>query len=555
VTRYPAHLEIADNGRCMAHVLELPGCIVRAPSRDEALRRLPNAIRDYHAWLRRHGEPAPPEDESIEIEIAGESIGLGPFDPGDAAALFPPDCEPVNHEEMEHHFRLMAHTRADLLALVKALPDDLLDWQPDPQSFSIRRLLRHIGNAEEWYVSRLVPPGTLPPEWEHDEALPIFEFLEMERRTAAARLRQLSDEGRSGVIYPTHWTEHPEEPWTARKALRRFLEHEREHTAQVREILAAWRCHLLARLSAERAGLLEQLIGLDEGALTEVPMLDSWTVKDLLAHVAAWDRWEERTMKCMVAGGTPDFTAVQDFDASNAAFVAEWCDRPLAEVLAELQAARADWVAWLESLSEEEFFRYRSYAGWDWSFSVVPLQVQWQHDAEHAAQIAAWRETEGLKGETVPKMVLLAALAAARDELLAAVALVPAEERASRPVCGEWTLKDVLGHVADWEWLGAEGLRQMATGQPPQVEHVQDIDAWNQAHAEARRDQPWEVVWADLHAARRALLDVLEEMSQAELGRSFPFPWGPEGTPYQWIWVYFRHDREHAHDLRQALGG
>jgi uncharacterized damage-inducible protein DinB/predicted RNase H-like HicB family nuclease len=549
MTRYPVYLEFVDDGRCMAHVLELPGCIVRAPSRDEALRRMPDAIRDYHAWLRRHGEPAPPDEELIEIEVAGESTGFGPFDPGDAAALFPPDREPVAHEEMEHHFRLMAHARADLLALVRDLPDDVLDWQVDPQSFSIRRLLRHIGNAEEWYVSRLVSPETLPPEWEQDEELPIFEFLEMERRTAVARLRQLTDEERSGVFYPTHWTQHPEEPWTARKALRRFLEHEREHTAQVRDILAAWRRHLLARLAAERAGLLEQLIGLDERALTEVPVLDGWTVKDLLAHIAAWDRWELREMRHMASGEALDLTDVRDTDAFNANVVAAWRDRTLAEVLAELQEARVTWVAWLRASPDEEFFRQHLFEGEDWSFPGC-VEVQWQHDAEHAAQIAAWRESEGLKGKTGLKAVLLAALAAARDELLAAAALVPSEERASRPICGEWTLKDVLGHVADWEWFGVEGLRQMSAGQPPQVEHVQDIDAWNQAHVKARRDQPWETVWADLQAARRALLEILEEMSQAELGRSFPFPWGPEGTPYQWIWVYFRHDREHAHGLR-----
>jgi uncharacterized damage-inducible protein DinB/predicted RNase H-like HicB family nuclease len=554
MTRYPVHLEITDDGRCMAHVLDLPGCIARASSRDEALRQLPEAIRGYHGWLRRHGETAPPEDESIEVEIAGESLGLGPFDPGNAAALLPPDREPVAHEEMEHHFRLMAHTRTDLLALVRDLADEVLDWQPDPQSFSIRRLVRHIGNAEEWYVSRLVPPETLPPEWEHDEELPIFEFLEMERRTTVARLRQLSDEERSGVFYPTRWTQHPEEPWTARKALRRFLEHEREHTAQVREILAAWRRHLLARLAAERAGLLEQLSGLDEGTLIGVPVLDGWTVKDLLAHVAAWDRWELREMRHMASGEILDLTEVRDTDVFNANVVAVWRDRTLAELLAELQEARVTWVAWLRASPDEEFFRQHLFEGEDWSFPGC-VEVQWQHDAEHAAQIAAWRESEGLKGETGLRAVLLAALAAARDELLAAAALVPSEERASRLVCGEWTLKDVLGHVADWEWFGVDGLRQMAAGQAPQVEHIESIDAWNQAHAEARRDQPWETVWADLHATRRALLDVLEEMSQAELGRFFPFPWGPEGTPYQWVCVYFRHDREHAHGLRQALGG
>jgi predicted RNase H-like HicB family nuclease/uncharacterized damage-inducible protein DinB len=237
---YDVYLEVADSGACMAHVPALPGCCLRASSRREALEQMPGAIRDYHAWLRRHGEPAPGEEEPIAIHIAGESHGFGPFDPGDAAALFPPDEEPLTRDDMERCFRLLAHTRADLLALARGLDDRLLDWQPGAGSFSIRRLLRHIGNAEQWYVSRLVPPETLPADWQHDEDLPIIEFLEMERSTAIARLRQLTEQECSAVHYPKQWTSHPDEPWTARKALRRFLEHEREHTAQLHEILQQW---------------------------------------------------------------------------------------------------------------------------------------------------------------------------------------------------------------------------------------------------------------------------------------------------------------------------
>ena len=234
---YPAFLEIADDGTCMAHVLNLPGCTTRAPARDEALRQLPDAIRDYNAWLRRHNEPALPEEGPIAVEVVGESAHSGPFDPGDAAAILEPDRQPLALEEMEHDLRLMAYSRADLMVLVCDLPDAALDWQPDPQSFSIRRLLRHVGNAEEWYVSRIVPPHSLPSEWEHDEDMPLLDFLEMERRTVVTRLRQLTEEELSGVFHPTHWTKHPEEAWTAGKVLRRFLEHEREHTAQLRKIL------------------------------------------------------------------------------------------------------------------------------------------------------------------------------------------------------------------------------------------------------------------------------------------------------------------------------
>jgi predicted RNase H-like HicB family nuclease/uncharacterized damage-inducible protein DinB len=550
VAHYSVYLETGDDGRCMAHVIDLPGCIVHAPMRHEVLRRLPGAIEEYHAWLRYHGEPAEPSAESEQIDIAGESVGFGPFNRRDAAALFPPDRDPVSPPEMERYFRLMAYNRADLLALTRHLPDELLNWQPDPESFNLRGLLRHVGNAEEWYVSRVVPPDSLPPEWEDDESLTIFEFLEMERWTAVARLRQLTEAEREGVFYPTAWAYHPEEPWTARKALRRFLEHEREHVAQIREILDGRRHWLLARLAAERAGLLEQALGLDERALIRAPVIGDWTVKDVLAHVAAWDRWEARTMQSMVAGEMPDFSALHDLNASNAAFVAPWRDRSLGEVLAELQAARTDWVDWLEGLPEEEFFRQRSHDGDDWSFYNAPVRVQWEHDAGHAGEIADWRKATGAASETGCKAVLLAALDAARCELLDALDLVPEGERDSRRVCGQWTLKDLSGHITDWERFGAEGLRLMAAGQSPEVEPVEDIDAWNQVHVKARREQPWESVWEDLHTTRRSLLAVLEEMGEAELAQRFPFPWGPEGTPYQWATVFFAHDREHAGDLQ-----
>jgi predicted RNase H-like HicB family nuclease/uncharacterized damage-inducible protein DinB len=236
VAAYPVYLEIGASGVCLAHVVGLAGCVVRAPTREEALRLLPGAIGAYLAWLRSHGEPAPAE--APEIEIAGESAGGGPFDPGDAAALFPPDREILTAEELEKRLRLLTHSRADLLALVSGLSEGALDQIAEPGTLSLRQLLRHVGNAEEWYVSRLVPPEGLPPEWEGDDALPIFEFLGMERRTAVACLRALSGEQRAGVFFPAQWTSHPDEPWTARKVLRRFLEHELEHTAQARDILA-----------------------------------------------------------------------------------------------------------------------------------------------------------------------------------------------------------------------------------------------------------------------------------------------------------------------------
>jgi predicted RNase H-like HicB family nuclease/uncharacterized damage-inducible protein DinB len=236
---FDAVLEVGPDGDTLAHVLHLPGCVLRATSEAHARAGLPDVIRDHLAWLRRHGEPVDVRDEPITVHISECNRGFGPFNRGDRAALFSPDRRPLSRAELDHHLRLANDTRADLLAPVLDLPGATLDWQPTPDEMSIRAILRHVGNTEQWYVSRLVPPDTLPTEWETDDQLPLFPFLEMERRTVVDRLRRLTDDELAATVYPTSWTDHPDEPWTARKALRRLLEHEREHTTHIAQVLAA----------------------------------------------------------------------------------------------------------------------------------------------------------------------------------------------------------------------------------------------------------------------------------------------------------------------------
>jgi hypothetical protein len=58
----------------------------------------------------------------------------------------------------------------------------------------------------------------------------------------------------------------------------------------------------------------------------------------------------------------------------------------------------------------------------------------------------------------------------------------------------------------------------------------------------------------DLQDARRALVDVLEGMSQEEMAVRYAFPWSAEGSPSEWVTILVRHDLEHSLDVRSALG-
>jgi hypothetical protein len=100
----------------------------------------------------------------------------------------------------------------------------MLDWKPNPHMWSIREILNHVANSDWWYEQRL-------QDWPQD----TFARLAATRAHLIGRLRHLTDAERSRV------TIHYGEDWTGRKVIRRALEHEREHLAQIREIAERYR--------------------------------------------------------------------------------------------------------------------------------------------------------------------------------------------------------------------------------------------------------------------------------------------------------------------------
>lgn len=558
MSEYDVFLEVDASGRCMAHVPAFPGCVVRESSREAALLALPNAVESYLGWLQRHGEQVDHVSRPISFRVAGLNADTGPFDPGDQAALFPWETGALTLEEMARTSQLAAYNRADLLALVRPLSRSVRKWKPGPDEMSIDQVLRHIGNSEQWYVSRLVPPDTLPAQWSDDEALPTLTFLKMTRETVERRLRQLSDEELGQVFTPTHFTEKEGEPWTARKVMRRWLEHEREHTAHIAHIVRRWRLHLLARLTADRAAFFWQMRGLDHDTLCHTPVSDIWTAKDLLVHVGLWDALHTERIALILDGRVAAIKPVHraGMDERNAEQHLRYRNIPLEQALALCLKERSGYMAMLARVPDERLHR-QIRMPWG-SRTRMRIWAKWRHvhDAAHTRDLQLWRRSlrTDERSAVGPKSVLRAILRAARKEILSLVALVPERDRDKKPLTGVWTLKDVLGHLTDWEQVGVVGLRQFLAGQPITFEPlVGDIQRFNEVSAAARRDQPWNVVWSAFETTRKELSQLVERVSQDQLAASISVPWGSDITIYQWVLIWPEHDREHAADLRQAL--
>jgi predicted RNase H-like HicB family nuclease len=547
---YQAFFSIGTKG-VHAHLLDLPGCFARGANFEETLAQVPAAIR---AYFETNGDPPPAVTGFRVIEVLHE--GGGPFDPGDAAALFEAEKRPISPAEVDELLGLAEGNRARLLALAGELPENILDWQASPESFSIRRILRHVGNAEEWYVSRLVDSQGLPPEWENDAEMPLFDFLAMERRTVFERLRNLSEEHRSGVPnFPAHFSANAEEAWTARKALRRLLEHEREHTAQVQEVLADWRRHFLARLSAERSWFLWQLRGLTHQELSEHAVFEDWTAKDLLAHLGEWD-WNHTGRIGTIASA--DWINVIDtggagyYEQENERLHREHRDLHLETVVQNTGTARQRFIASFQSLPDERLFREYELPHGD--RLALSSYVQWRHrhDAMHAEEIRRLRQEAAIGREVGPKAILGAILNSALVEMLALKDIVTSTGK----VTGDWTMRDVLGHLADWERQGVEALYAMLQGKPP-PERAElseaDIEAWNAEHSAARSGQSLEQAAADYEDGRRSMLAALDGFSQDDLAGDIAPPWGGIQRLYDFFLEWPDHDREHAALIRQAL--
>jgi hypothetical protein len=92
--------------------------------------------------------------------------------------------------------------------------------------------LRHIAIAEWWYISRL--EIDLPTDF----PVSTFELLHYTRELARRNLHNLSKERRTLVFQPQKDPSPVCNLWTARKVLRRFVDHERLHTRYLERLLA-----------------------------------------------------------------------------------------------------------------------------------------------------------------------------------------------------------------------------------------------------------------------------------------------------------------------------
>lgn len=227
-------LENGMEGRQLAWALDHPGCYAYGADGPAAVASIAPAFKKYQEWISRHTSDSwLAGAEAVDVSLAevfdcytiDEAFDVIDGDGYEVNAWFRHDWKPLTREEIERGLQVLRFSRDDLLPMVQRLPDAVLDRTYPHERWSIRGVLKHIANAEWWYLDRLDLAGV------SREALPadVFERLAVVRARLEAVLPTLEGSkqvvGRSGEF------------WSPRKVLRRSAWHEFDHIEHIGKLL------------------------------------------------------------------------------------------------------------------------------------------------------------------------------------------------------------------------------------------------------------------------------------------------------------------------------
>jgi uncharacterized protein (TIGR03083 family) len=155
------------------------------------------------------------------------------------------------------------------------------------------------------------------------------------------------------------------------------------------------------------------------------------------------------------------------------------------------------------------------------------------------------------------KAELIATIEQEWEALQAAIAGLSDEQMTRQSVFGAWTVKDVLAHIAVWQSHMITNLYKVRRGVKPELGLTDaDVDRLNAQFYREQKDRPLERVLEDLHGVHLALLNRLEDFSDAELFDPKKYSQWFRGAPLSEHIASnsYEHYQEHAADIRAWRG-
>ena len=151
---------------------------------------------------------------------------------------------------------------------------------------------------------------------------------------------------------------------------------------------------LLKAIFTEKENLESLVDGLTAAQKVEPGVEASWSIKDILAHIAAWERVAYDRIHAAITGEPLKFPLIKgdaDVDKFNGEVYEKNKNRSLGEVMAEFQDSHQAFITQIENLDDDFLFAPLPF---DWAGKltaqvVISANTHW-HYLEHAVAIEKW---------------------------------------------------------------------------------------------------------------------------------------------------------------------
>lgn len=163
------------------------------------------------------------------------------------------------------------------------------------------------------------------------------------------------------------------------------------------KIASMTKTELLQEISRARKEFLEALDGLSDEAKRRPGACGIWSIKDLFAHLAAWESELITAINQVKNGQKPAIIDIEDTHEWNDEQYHANAPRPLDVVEADFHGVHRQLIQVIEDLDEKILFdrwKYKWMEGEPFAYLIQEL-APW-HEQEHIEDILIWRAENNL---------------------------------------------------------------------------------------------------------------------------------------------------------------
>ncbi len=262
-------------------------------------------------------------------------------------------------------------------------------------------------------------------------------------------------------------------------------------------------------------------------AMLQPGVVDQLSVKDMLSLLSGWEtffmEWYEhlRPDEDLIEM-TPTISWANK-DEINQRILAENKRRSLDEVLPDFRKSHEQIIKLIKTIPEDELSSAANDRGQGLTERISEVTREHYRWAKH--RIRNWSHT----GMWQDKESILNSIKTERRRLEKNLVNLSDEDIVEPSVIGEWSVKDILAHLVDWEqrflgWYQA-GLRGEVPQTPAPGMTWRDLDKLNQMIFEEHKEQPLDEVKADFHNSYQQVLETVKVIPEESIFRAGYFAW------------------------------